>query len=108
MWCRGVLPQRLSRRSDRDLAAGARVADVGCGHGHSTVIMAEALRPDGTVMLVEPFANDRVEQNLTPIGRHYTRLSRPAQYGVRSFILSTLPLARWGSASMNSIRDGFL
>ena len=24
------------------LTAGARVADVGCGHGHSTVIMAEA------------------------------------------------------------------
>jgi SAM-dependent methyltransferase len=125
------------------LRAGARVADVGCGHGHSTVLMAEAfpqsrfwgfdyheksietarsharemnmqnrvsfevagamtypvegfdlicffdclhdmgdpvgaarhakraLAGDGTVMLVEPFANDRVEENLNTVGRLY-------------------------------------
>lgn len=125
------------------LARGARVADIGCGHGHSTVIMAQAypdsrfwgfdvhadsiaaarrhaeqagvaervtfvqakatdypaqdydlicffdclhdmghpdralrhaaraLAPDGTVMLVEPFAGDRVEDNINPIGRLY-------------------------------------
>jgi len=125
------------------LRAGARVADVGCGFGHSTVIMAQAfpastfhgydghpasveaarrnaaevgvadrvqfevasardypsgdydlicffdclhdmgdpvgaarhaarsLAADGTVMLVEPFAGDRVEENLNPIGRLY-------------------------------------
>ena len=123
------------------LEAGARVADIGCGHGASTVIMAQAfpnshftgfdyhapsvqyaregavragvadrvsfdvakaqsfpgdgydlvamfdclhdmgdpvgaashvrqaLKPDGTWMLVEPFANDRLEDNLNPIGR---------------------------------------
>lgn len=123
------------------LQAGARVADVGCGHGVSTVVMAqaypasrfygfdahepsmatarqraaaagvadrvtfevavatqlpgenydlvcffdalhdmgdpvgalararEALAPDGAVMLIEPLAGDRVEDNLTPIGR---------------------------------------
>ena len=122
------------------LETGARVADVGCGHGASTLIMARAfpasrfvgfdyhdesiararaiaaeerlanvtfevaaakaypgtdydlvtffdclhdmgdpvgaarhvhrsLRPDGTWMLVEPFAGDRVEDNLNPIGR---------------------------------------
>ena len=126
---------------DAKLKAGARVADVGCGHGASTVIMAQAypkssftgfdyhepsiafaraaasnagvadrvrfevskaqdfpggdydlvamfdclhdmgdpvgaarhvrqaLKPDGTWMLVEPFANDRLEDNLNPIGR---------------------------------------
>ena len=125
------------------LKAGAKVADIGCGHGHSTVLMAEAfplstlhgfdnheksvieargvaaeagvsgratfstaraetypgtgydlicffdclhdmgnpvaaaahaakaLAPDGTVMLVEPFANDRVEDNISPVGRLY-------------------------------------
>jgi SAM-dependent methyltransferase len=30
---------------------------------------AEALAPDGTVMLVEPYANDRVEDNLNTVGR---------------------------------------
>jgi SAM-dependent methyltransferase len=125
------------------LGRGARVADVGCGHGHSTVLMAQAYpasrfwgfdvhkesiaaarqlardsgvddrvsfevatadaypsydydlicffdclhdmgRPidaarhaadamagDGTLMLVEPFAGDRVEDNVNPIGRLY-------------------------------------
>lgn len=125
------------------LEAGALVADIGCGHGHSTVLMAEAypasqfrgfdnhseslgkarnvaaeagvspratfaearaadypgkgydlicffdalhdmgdpvaaaahaakaLAPDGTVMLVEPFANDRVEDNISPVARLY-------------------------------------
>jgi SAM-dependent methyltransferase len=125
------------------LDAGIDVADVGCGFGHSTVLMAEAfprsrfhgfdthpasidaarrnaadagvgdrvvfdvagavdypgkryglicffdclhdlgdpvaaarhaakvLAPDGTVLLVEPFANDRVEDNLSPVARLY-------------------------------------
>jgi hypothetical protein len=85
------------------LARGAKVADVGCGHGASTIIMAEAfpnsqffgydlvcifdclhdmgdpvgdsahvletLAADGTWMIVEPFANDRLEENLNPVGR---------------------------------------
>jgi SAM-dependent methyltransferase len=115
------------------LERGARVADVGCGHGYSTVMMAEAfpnsefigfdfhaasieeakrhtrdhgvqdnlwfevgsakqfpggdydlgdpvgaarhihrsLKPDGTWMIVEPFAHDALEQNLNPVGRLY-------------------------------------
>jgi SAM-dependent methyltransferase len=125
------------------LEAGARVADVGCGHGASTVLMAQAwpastfvgfdyhpasieearkraaeagvadrvrfevasakdyplggydlvatfdslhdmgdpvgaaahalasLAPDGTWMIVEPAAGDRVEDNLNPVGRAY-------------------------------------
>jgi len=32
---------------------------------------AKALARDGTVMLVEPFANDRVEDNVSPVGRLY-------------------------------------
>jgi SAM-dependent methyltransferase len=124
------------------LRAGALVADVGCGHGHSTTLMArafpasrfhgfdthaesvdearrlaaeagidqasfavaradgypgtgydlicffdclhdmgdpvaaaahaaQAIARDGTVMLVEPFANDRVEGNVSPVARMY-------------------------------------
>ena len=125
------------------LEQGAKVADVGCGHGASTVVMAHAyprsrffgfdfhaasittakqraqeagvaeritfaqadaksyaghdfdlvcffdclhdmgdpvgaalhahraLRPGGTVLLVEPFANDKLEQNLNPVGRMF-------------------------------------
>jgi len=129
------------------LARGARVADVGCGHGASTIIMGkafprskftgfdyhqesidaaterarkagvgdhvrfemapakafpgtgydlvtcfdclhdmgdpvgaahhvrEALAPDGTFLLVEPFANDNVEDNLNPVGRLFYSVS---------------------------------
>ena len=32
---------------------------------------AEVLAPGGTVMLVEPFANDRVEDNVSPVARLY-------------------------------------
>lgn len=125
------------------LEKGAKVADIGCGYGHSTIIMAKAfpnsrfwgfdvhapsveearrnaeregvadrvafevakatdyasqgfdlicffdclhdmghpdkalqhaaqsLDQDGTVMLVEPFANDRLEDNINPISRMY-------------------------------------
>jgi len=125
------------------LEAGAKVADVGCGHGWSTVLMAKAfpksqfigydfhpgsiedarrhaqahgvadnarfdvapakqlpdkdfdlvtcfdclhdlgdpsgaaahirslLKPDGTWMVVEPMAGDRLEDNLNPVGRLY-------------------------------------
>jgi SAM-dependent methyltransferase len=125
------------------LARGAKVADIGCGHGHSAILMAQsfpksrfwgfdahedsikaarqlaanagvadrvtfdvagaatygaqdydlicffdclhdmgrpldaarharsALAADGTVMLIEPFASDRVEDNFNPVGRLY-------------------------------------
>ncbi len=129
------------------LRRGARIADVGCGHGASTIVMAEAypastltgfdyhdrsietartrasdagvtdrvtfqtapadafpgdgydfvttfdclhdmgdpvgaarhvlstLDRDGTWMIVEPFAGDRVEDNLNPVGRAYYAFS---------------------------------
>ncbi len=129
------------------LERGALVADVGCGHGASTILMAQAfpnssfvgsdyhdgsietardraqeagvaervsfdtssaagyggtgydlvtmfdclhdmgdpvgaarhvrgtLKPDGTWMIVEPYAGDRVEENLNPVGRAYYSFS---------------------------------
>jgi SAM-dependent methyltransferase len=140
------------------LERGAKVADVGCGHGASTVIMANAfpnseffgfdyhdasitrareaareagvedritfevasakdypggdydlvcvfdclhdmgdpvgasahvlrtLDPDGTWMIVEPFANDRVEENLNPVGRVF--------YGASTVICTPASLAQ--------------
>ncbi|HXC31382.1 MAG TPA: class I SAM-dependent methyltransferase [Verrucomicrobiae bacterium] len=139
---------------DERLKAGAKVADIGCGHGSSTVLMAQSypkstfvgfdyhegsiqtarerareagvadrvkfevarakdypgtgydfvtffdclhdmgdpvgaarhvrstLSPDGTWMIVEPFANDKLEENLNLIGRAFysasTLLCTPA------------------------------
>ena len=140
------------------LERGAKVADVGCGHGASTVIMADAfpnseffgfdyhdasiqrareaaeeagvgdrvtfevasakdypdggydlvcvfdclhdmgdpvgasahvletLDSDGTWMIVEPFANDRVEENLNPVGRVF--------YGASTVICTPASLAQ--------------
>ena len=31
----------------------------------------DALAPDGAIMLVEPFANDKLSDNLNPVGRMY-------------------------------------
>lgn len=143
------------------LKRGAKVADVGCGHGASTVLMAQAypqsefvgydyhpdsirvaaeraaaagvgnarfeiadatgyqdrdfdliaffdclhdmadpagaaaharqaLKPDGHCLLVEPFAGDKVEDNLNPVGRVY--------YGASSQICVPVSLARKGPA----------
>lgn len=143
------------------LESGAKVADVGCGHGASTVLMAQtypnstfigydyhdesvrvaaeraaeagvpnakfevadatgyedkdfdliaffdclhdmadpvgvmqhtraALKTDGIAMLVEPFANDRVQDNLNPVGR--------MMYGASSQICVPVSLARNGPA----------
>lgn len=143
------------------LETGAKVADVGCGHGASTVLMAQtypnstfigydyhdesvrvaaeraaeagvpnakfevadatsyedrdfdliaffdclhdmadpvgvmqhtraALKTDGIAMLVEPFANDRVQDNLNPVGR--------MMYGASSQICVPVSLARNGPA----------
>jgi 2-polyprenyl-3-methyl-5-hydroxy-6-metoxy-1,4-benzoquinol methylase len=50
----------------------------------------EALKPDGTCMIVEPFAGDRVEDNLNPVGRVY--------YGASSLICVPVSLAKNGPA----------
>ena len=35
----------------------------------------QALKPDGTLMLVEPFAHDELENNLNPVGRMFYSFS---------------------------------
>lgn len=49
-----------------------------------------ALKPDGNCMIVEPFAGDRVEDNLNPVGRVF--------YGASSLICVPVSLARNGPA----------
>ena len=39
---------------------------AGCGRA-----CPQALKPDGTWMIVEPMAGDRLEDNLNPVGRIY-------------------------------------
>ena len=158
------------------LQKGARVADVGCGHGASTILMAKAypkstfvgidyhpgsietarqrakdagvtnarfeaadatsyngdpydliaffdcihdmadpagaarharasLAPDGSIMAVEPFANDRLEQNLNPVGRVY--------YGASTMVCVPVSLAKKGpalgaQAGEERLRDVFM
>ena len=143
------------------LAAGGKAADIGCGHGASTVLMAkafpnsqflgidyhpasietarsraaqagvsnarfevadatsysereldfvaffdclhdmadpagaarrarQALKADGHCMIVEPFAGDRLEDNLNPVGRVY--------YGASSLVCVPVSLAKHGPA----------
>lgn len=143
------------------LAAGGKAADIGCGHGASTILMAkafpnsefvgidyhpasietarsraaqagvrnarfevadatgytdrdldfvaffdclhdmadpvgaarharQALKADGHCMIVEPFAGDRLEDNLNPVGRVY--------YGASSLVCVPVSLAKRGPA----------
>jgi len=46
------------------------VHDMGNPAGAAKKILS-ALKPDGTWMIVEPFAGDRVEENFSPVGRLY-------------------------------------
>jgi hypothetical protein len=48
----------------------------------------QAMNDDGTAMIVEPFANDRVEDNLNPVGRVW--------YGASTQICVPVSLARNG------------
>jgi len=61
----------------------------------------QALNADGTVLLVEPFANDELDQNLNPVGRLY--------YAASTCICTPkLVVNRWLSAwALKPARSGF-
>ena len=54
----------------------------------------EALTPDGTWMIVEPAAGDRVEDNLNPVGRAY--------YGFSTFLCVPNGLSQPGGYALGS------
>jgi SAM-dependent methyltransferase len=54
----------------------------------------ETLAPGGTWMLVEPFANDRVEDNLNPVGRIY--------YSASTVICTPASLSQDGAAGLGA------
>jgi SAM-dependent methyltransferase len=54
----------------------------------------EALRADATLMIVEPFANDRLEENLNPIGRIF--------YGASSMICTPSAKAQSGGYALGA------
>jgi 2-polyprenyl-3-methyl-5-hydroxy-6-metoxy-1,4-benzoquinol methylase len=155
---------------DEKLRTGARVADVGCGHGISTILLAEAypnsrfegfdvhaesiavareraeaagvadrvsfeiatadgfpgrdydlvavfdalhdmgdpdgaarhirstLAPDGTWMIVEPSAGDRVEDNFNPLGR--------LRYGFSTLVCTPGSLSQDGRAGLGTLAGG--
>jgi len=64
-----------------------------------------ALKPDGTVLLVEPFANDALEDNVNPVGRMY--------YGASTFLCTPsslsqeVGLALGAQAGEQRLRDVF-
>ena len=55
---------------------------------------AAALAPGGTCMVVEPFAGDRVEDNLNPIGRLY--------YGFSTLVCTPGSLSQPGRAGLGT------
>ena len=64
----------IARAQDFPESAFDLVAVFDCLHGMGDPVNASkhvksALKPDGTWLIVEPFANDALEDNLNPIGR---------------------------------------
>ena len=56
---------------------------------------AQALAPGGTCMLVEPFAGDRVEDNLDPVGRF--------RYGFSTLVCTPGSLSQPGRAGLGTL-----
>jgi SAM-dependent methyltransferase len=63
--------------------------DMGDPSGAASHVL-QTLKPDGTWMIVEPFANDKLEDNLNPIGRIF--------YAVSSLVCVPASLAHNGPA----------
>ena len=54
----------------------------------------ESLQPDGTWLLVEPFANDKLEDNINPLGRIY--------YSVSTLVCTQAALSQGGDPALGT------
>ena len=80
--------------SDYDLAAMFDcLHDMGDPAGASHHVW-NSLKPDGTWMIVEPFAQDRLEQNLNPVGRIF--------YSASTFICTPASRAQEGAMCLGA------
>ena len=59
--------------------------DMGDPVGAASHALKSLKKPDGIVMIVEPFANDKIEHNLNPVGRLFYAASI---YGLCTLIIS--------------------
>ena len=65
------------------------------GNPHEAAAHAKrAMHPDGTLMLVEPMAQDRLEDNLNPVGRTY--------YGFSTMICTPASLSQPGRCGLGA------
>jgi SAM-dependent methyltransferase len=69
------------------------IHDMGDPVGAASRIL-KALAPDGTFLMVEPFAHDRLEDNLNPVGRIF--------YGVSSMVCTPASLAQEGALGLGA------
>ena len=60
----------------------------------AAVHIRDALEDDGTWLIVEPFANDSVEENLNPVGRVF--------YGASTLICTPGALAQDGGMALGA------
>ena len=66
--------------------------------------MRGALKPNGTLMIVEPYAGDALEENLTPVGRIF--------YGASTMLCTPASLAQevrpsaWGPSGRSANARG--
>jgi SAM-dependent methyltransferase len=79
--------------------------DMGDPRGAAAHVRA-ALRPDGTWMIVEPFAGDRVADNLNPVGRLFYAAS--TQICVPASLSQEVGLALGAQSGENRLREVIL
>ena len=88
------------------LKAGAKVADVGCGHGASTIVMAKAYPSSSALIIICPRLNERRSSHRRPASATALRSLRPTpRIFPRKATTSSLSLivcTTWGIPSVRA------